>query len=72
MENTTLIGARKTNRIKINRLEAGLTCEEMANLLGISKSAYSLKERGKRDFKLTEAIMLSDIFEKPIKSLFLP
>ncbi|MCC2249114.1 helix-turn-helix domain-containing protein [Virgibacillus sp. AGTR] len=35
------------NRLKAERIAQGLTVQEMADVLGISKSAYSKKENGK-------------------------
>jgi len=44
------------------RLEKGYTQKELADKLGISESAVSLIENGKRKLKLETAIKLAEIF----------
>ena len=49
------------------RNEKGLSQEEMAKLLGISKNNYNLKENGKLDFNLVEVkkilLILNDSYD---------
>lgn len=55
----------KQNKLIIARYKLGFNQQDMANLLGITKSAYSLKENGKRGFTQKE---LSVIFTR-LKSI---
>ena len=43
------------------RVIRGLTQTEIATILGISQSAYSLKEMGKREFSIEELKILKEI-----------
>ena len=43
------------------RENKGLTQEHMAGLLGIKQSSYSLKESGKRKFKISELLVIKEI-----------
>lgn len=43
------------------RESKGLTQEYMAGLLGIKQSSYSLKESGKRKFKISELLVIKEI-----------
>ncbi len=43
------------------RESKGLTQEHMAGLLGIKQSSYSLKESGKRKFKISELLVIKEI-----------
>ena len=43
------------------RENKGLTQEYMAGLLGIKQSSYSLKESGKRKFKISELLVIKEI-----------
>ena len=52
------------------RKSKGYTCEEMASLLGIKKSAYAKKERGEVIFSLPDAKKISDFFGKSIEEIF--
>lgn len=56
--------------IKQIREEKGYTQEQIAGILGISRSAYTLKENGKRSFKINELLTLSNIFHKDIKEFY--
>jgi DNA-binding XRE family transcriptional regulator len=58
------------NKIKIYREAAGKTQQEIANVLGLSKPGYALKEQGRREFTIEEAIKLSDYLKTSIRSLF--
>lgn len=52
--------------LKQIREEKGYTQQQMADILGISRSAYTLKENGKRNFKINELLLLSKFFHKDI------
>ncbi|WP_147564672.1 helix-turn-helix transcriptional regulator [Clostridium tyrobutyricum] len=56
--------------IKNLRLKNNLSCEEMANLIGVSKASYSKKENGLVKFSLVEAKVVADIFKKSIEEIF--
>lgn len=43
---------------------------EVARMLNISNATYSLKENGKADFTLSEAIKLAKIFDCTLNDLF--
>lgn len=47
-----------------------MTQSQIAELLGISKQAYYLKENGKTDFKLSEMRILANFFNKSLDELF--
>ena len=47
-------------RIRTARLDAGLSLQEFARLTGLSISALSLIETGKRDARLTTLAVISD------------
>lgn len=54
------------------RKEAGLTQEDLANMLGISRSRYGQKELGKAEFTQDEMFELGKIFDRNINDIFLP
>ncbi len=47
------------NKIKNLRIEKNLKQKQLAELLGISVSAYSNKESGKRAFKTSEVVKIA-------------
>lgn len=47
------------NRLKAERIAKGLTVEEMADVLGITKGAYSKKENGKTSITVEELSVIS-------------
>lgn len=49
------------NRIRGYRVMIGLTQEEMAGKLGVTKQAYSLKELGKSPFKDHERLIIREL-----------
>lgn len=57
-----LIGKRK---------EKGITQEKMAELIGISKNNYNLKENGKLDFNLVEVRKILNILNSDYNDIFL-
>ncbi len=52
------------------RNEKGITQEKMANLLGISKGNYNLKENGKLDFNLMEVRKILKILNETYENIF--
>lgn len=59
-------------RLRELRKEKGLTCEDMAKLLGLgTKAAYSKKELGRTKFTLEDARKISCVFGKDIDDIFL-
>lgn len=59
-----------SNILKSLRASRGYTQGEMALKLGISKNAYNRKELGLREFTLSEAKKISDIFQCKIDDIF--
>lgn len=51
------------------RENKGLTQEYMAGLLGIKQSSYSLKESGKRKFKISELLTIKEILNVSLDEL---
>ncbi|MCR5281498.1 helix-turn-helix transcriptional regulator [Limosilactobacillus fermentum] len=54
------------------RKDNGITQEEMANKLGISRGRYSMKERGNAEFTQDEMFEISKMFKRNIDDIFLP
>lgn len=52
------------------RNELKITQEKMANLLGISKNNYNLKENGKLDFNLMEVRKILEILNANYDDIF--
>lgn len=52
------------------RNEKGITQEKMAELLGISKNNYNLKENGKLDFNLVEVKKILQILGSSYDEIF--
>lgn len=50
------------NRLIGKRNEFGLTQQKIAEILGISKSAYILKEKGTTQFTVSELEMIAGMF----------
>lgn len=57
-------------KLYIARREKRKTQEDIANVIGISRSAYNYKELGKSDFFLKEAQLLAKYFEMSLDELF--
>lgn len=53
------------------RKNANLSQEQMAAMIGISKSAYWRKETGRKDFNQTEMFDIRNIFRLPMEQIFL-
>lgn len=60
------------SRLRQARLAQGLTLHETARLTGISASALSLIETGKRDPRLTTLDRLATALRLPLPDLFAP
>ncbi len=60
---------RLDNLIK-HREERGLTQQDMADYLGMSRSTYQRKEYGENQFLLNESIILMLFFGEPFMDLF--
>lgn len=56
----------------ILRKAANLSQRQIAEMIGISTSAYSRKESGKSQFDSEEMFKIRAIFKKPIDEIFLP
>lgn len=52
------------NKIKSVRVGAGITQDQMADILGISRQSYILKENGTKEFKLKEANVFVETVNK--------
>lgn len=52
------------------RNEKGITQEKMAEMLGISKNNYNLKENGKLDFNLVEVKKILQILNSKYDEIF--
>lgn len=59
-------------KLLVLRKKRGITQKELASYLGISTKAYSMKERGERQFTLDEMFKLRDLFGMRIEDIFLP
>ncbi|KMO87206.1 XRE family transcriptional regulator [Megasphaera cerevisiae DSM 20462] len=58
-------------RLKDLRRKKGLTCEQMAELMGLeTKGGYNKKELGQTKFTLAEAKKVSDILGYTIENIF--
>ena len=60
------------NKLYALRKDNGITQEEMANKLGISRVSYGKKERGSSEFTQDEMFEISKIFNRTINDIFLP
>ena len=54
----------------IKRKERKLLQKDVAQKIGIHPQSYHLKESGKREFTLSEAIKLAEIFDCSLDELF--
>ncbi len=57
-------------KIRGKRSELHLSQERTANELGITLKTYNLKENGKADFTLEEAIRLLELFNCKFEDIF--
>lgn len=60
-----------TEKLKKMRIEAGYTIYDMAKLVGISYSHYSLIENKKRNLTYDLAIKIAGVFNKKPDDIFL-
>ncbi|MDU3375543.1 MAG: helix-turn-helix transcriptional regulator [Clostridium perfringens] len=56
--------------LKMLRTKYNITQEELAIKLGISKNTYFRKENGLKDFTITEAIKIGEIFNVNPSEIF--
>lgn len=54
------------------RKKAGLSQDEVAKKLGITRVSYGQKERGQSPFLIDEMFILSSLFNKSLEDIFLP
>lgn len=57
------------NNIKLLRVKNNMKQADIADMLSISKLAYSQKESGKTEFKQSELLILSDFYKVTIDEL---
>lgn len=60
----------QTERIVSLRKRFGLTIEDMANLMGISRITYRKLECGRREPKISDMALMADIFGVAVTRLF--
>lgn len=58
------------NLIKL-RTESGLSQPDMARILNVNVNTYGKKERGEREFKLSEMIAIHKHFGRTLDEIFL-
>lgn len=58
-------------KLRGKRVEKGYSQQELAKLLELSTNAYSLKERGIREFKVREINMLLKLLDCKYEDIFL-
>lgn len=61
----------KHYKLKGLRIAHDYKQKDMAKILGITPTTYSLKENGKREFTLSEAIKISQLFNMSIEEIFI-
>lgn len=57
-------------KLRRMRKEHGLTCQDMADRLGLTKAAYSKKECGRTKFSLDDARVVSEALGCRIDDIF--
>ncbi|MEK3993664.1 helix-turn-helix transcriptional regulator [Psychrobacillus sp. FSL K6-2365] len=57
------------NRLKAERVAKGLTVQDMADALGITKGAYSKKENGKITVTVEDFALISNKLEIPLEQI---
>lgn len=55
---------KQMNKVKVLRLTSGMTQQDIADILGITRQAYSAKENGKYSFNDSEKKILKELFLK--------
>lgn len=59
------------SKLRVARLKANITMEEMGNQLNISRPAYWKIEHGKTKLSFANAVKISRILKTDVNSLFL-
>lgn len=59
-----------STQVYIKRKENNLKQTDVARMLSIHKQSYYMKEKGKRDFTITEAKRLARIYRCTLDELF--
>ena len=59
-----------TNRVRELRGARGLTQEGLAHLAGVSRQTINSIETGRFEPSLTLALILAELFEAPVESIF--
>lgn len=58
------------NRLKLLRVERGLTQEQLGQLLNVSRQAVNALETEKHDPSLDLAYRIAAVFDRPIEEIF--
>lgn len=58
------------SKLKGLRAEKGLSMEDMAKILGMSRSSYIAKENAQRDFTFTEMYIIRNYFKVSAEDIF--
>jgi putative transcriptional regulator len=58
-------------KLKVIRNEKGLTCKQVADLVGISKEYYWMIENGKRRLTYDLAVKIAKVFDTSPDDIFL-
>lgn len=58
------------NRVRDFRTEKGMTQEDLADIIGVSRQTINAIEKQKFDPSLPTAFKMSRLFEKPIEEIF--
>lgn len=58
------------NKLRALRSEHGFDQQYMANYLGIARTTYQYKETGQKDFTVTEAKRIAELFDLSIDDIF--
>lgn len=59
------------NRVRVLRKEKGLTQEELAEIIGVSRQTINAIEKEKFDPSLPTAFKMAKLFRLPIEDFFL-
>lgn len=59
------------NRLKIERAELGLTQEDLANKIGVSRQTINSIEKNRYVPSTILALKLSKVFDKPVAAFFI-
>lgn len=58
------------NRVKVARVEKGLTQEQLASLVGITRQTIGLIEAGKYNPSIRLCLFISHVVEKKVHEIF--